>query len=91
MKLVFNYKICNFLIDLVWYIMWINYRYEDLRKKVCKIKEKYPHILALIEDDEVNGLNAEKCKNLHKLLSLYSRMMDYEDREIFFHGAKENY
>ena len=65
--------------------------YEKLRKQVCEIKEKYPNILALLEDNDVEILNTEECKYLQKLLSLYSRMMDYEDREIFFLGARENY
>jgi len=65
--------------------------YEKIRKQVCEIKENYPNILALLEDTEVESLNSEECKYLQKLLSLYSRMMDYEDREIFFLGARENY
>ena len=65
--------------------------YEKLREQVCKIKENYPNILALLEDSEVESLNTEECKYLQKLLSLCSRMMDYEDREIFFLGAIENY
>ena len=68
-----------------------NEDYKKLRNKVCEIKEKYPNILSLLEDNEVENLNKEECKNLQKLLSLYSRMMDYEDREIFFLGARENY
>ena len=68
-----------------------NEDYKKLRNQVCEIKEKYPNILSLLEDDEVENLNKEECKNLQKLLSLYSRMMDYEDREIFFLGARENY
>ena len=68
-----------------------NEDYEKLRNQVCEIKEKYPNILSLLEDNEVENLNKEECKNLQKLLSLYSRMMDYEDREIFFLGARENY
>lgn len=65
--------------------------YEKLRKQVCEIKEKYPNILTLLEDNEVESLNSEECKYLQKLLLLYSRMMNYEDREIFFLGARENY
>ena len=68
-----------------------NEEYKKLRNELCKIKEKYPNILALLEDNEVESLNNEECKNLQKLLSIYSRMMDYEDREIFFLGARENY
>ena len=65
--------------------------YKNLRNQVCEIKEKYPNILALVENNEVENLNKEECKSLQKLLSLYSRMMDYEDSEIFFLGARENY
>lgn len=61
-----------------------NKDYKKLRNKVCEIKENYPNILALIEDNEVENLDKEEGKNLQKLLSLYSRMMDYEDREVFF-------
>ena len=68
-----------------------NEEYKKLRNKLCEIKEKYPNILALLEDNEVESLNNEECKNLQKLLSIYSRMMDYEDREIFLLGARENY
>lgn len=68
-----------------------NEEYKNLRKQVCEIKEKYPNILALLEDNEVENLNAEECKYLQKLLSLYSRMTDFEDIEIFFLGTRENY
>ena len=68
-----------------------NEEYKKLRNQICEIKEKYPNILALLEDNEVESLDNEECKNLQKLLSIYSRMMDYEDREIFFLGARENY
>ena len=68
-----------------------NEDYKKIRNQVCEIKEKYPNILSLLEDNEVENLNKKECKNLQKLLSLYSRMMDYEDRELFFLGARENY
>ena len=68
-----------------------NKEYANLRKQICKIKEDFPNILELLEDNEVENLNTEECKYLQKLLSLYSRMTDYEDREIFFLGARENY
>ena len=42
--------------------------YEKLRKQVCDIKENFPNILALLEDNEVECLNTEECKYLQKLL-----------------------
>ena len=68
-----------------------NKSYKDLQEKVSKITNSYPNILAIIEDNEIDGLNKEECKNLQKLISLYLEMVDYEDREIFFLGARENY
>ena len=68
-----------------------NEDYKKIKNQVCKKKEKYPNILALLEDNNVDSLDKEECKNLQKIFSLYSRMMDYEERKIFFLGAKENY
>ena len=53
--------------------------------------ENYPNVLALIEDNEVDSLNEEECQILQKLITLNMKMTTYEDREIFFLGARENY
>lgn len=37
------------------------------------------------------NLNENECKMLQQLVSLYLQMSDYEDRKIFFLGARENY
>ena len=65
--------------------------YKKLTDKISKIMENYPNVLALIEDNEVNSLNDEECKMLQKLIRLNMKMTTYEDREIFFLGARENY
>ena len=54
-----------------------NLEYKKLTDKVSEIIENYPNVLALIKDNEVNSLNV--------------KMTTYEDREIFFLGAMENY
>ena len=68
-----------------------NLEYNKLTNKVSEIMENYPNVLALIEDNEVNSLNDEECKMLQKLIRLNIKMTTYEDREIFFLGARENY
>ena len=68
-----------------------NLEYKKLTDKVSEIMENYPNVLALIEDNEVNSLNEEECKMLQKLIRLNTKMTTYEDREIFFLGARENY
>lgn len=68
-----------------------NLEYKKLSDEVSKIMENYPNVLALIEDNEVNSLNEEECQMLQKLIKLNMKMTTYEDREIFFLGARENY
>ena len=68
-----------------------NFDYKELQNKVNEIMEKYPNLQLLFEDDKVMNLNENECKMLQQLVSLYLQMSDYEDRKIFFLGARENY
>lgn len=68
-----------------------NFEYKKLTEKVSEIIENNPNILALIEDNEVEHLSKEECLLLQKLIKLNLKMTTYEDREIFFLGARENY
>lgn len=68
-----------------------NLEYKKLTEKVSEIIENNPNILALIEDNEVEHLSKEECLLLQKLIKLNLKMTTYEDREIFFLGARENY
>lgn len=68
-----------------------NSEYKELQNKVNKIMESYPNLQSLFEDDRVMNLNEEECKMLQKLVSLHLQISEYEDRKIFFLGARENY
>ena len=68
-----------------------NSEYKELQNKVNKIMESYPNLQLLFEDDRVMSLNEEECKMLQKLVSLHLQIREYEDRKIFFLGARENY
>ena len=68
-----------------------NSEYKKLENKVSNIMEEYPNLQLLFEDDKVMNLNEKECKMLQKLVSLYLQMSNYEDRKIFFLGARENY
>ena len=68
-----------------------NSEYKELQNKVNKIMESYPNLQLLFEDDRVMSLNEEECKMLQKLVSLHLQISKYEDRKIFFLGARENY
>ena len=68
-----------------------NSEYKELQNKVNKIMESYPNLQLLFEDDRVMSLSEEECKMLQKLVSLHLQISEYEDRKIFFLGARENY
>ena len=79
------------LIDTARVELKSNSEYKELQNKVSKIMEEYPNLQLLFEDDKVMNLNEKECKMLQKVVSLYLQMSDYEDRKIFFLGARENY
>ena len=79
------------LIDTARVELKSNSEYKELQNKVSEIMEEYPNLQLLFEDDKVMNLNEKECKMLQKLVSLYLQMSDYEDRKIFFLGARENY
>ena len=65
--------------------------YQDLENQINEIMNKYPRIHSIFENDEVANLNEEECKMLQNLISLYLQMSNFEERKIFFLGARENY
>ena len=68
-----------------------NLEYQKLKNQVNEIMEKYPNLQLLFEDDKDMNLNEEECKMLQKLVSIYLQISDFEERKIFFLGARENY
>lgn len=68
-----------------------NEDYRNLTEKFHEIMNDFPNLQLLLEDDKVMILNEKECKMLQKLVSIYMQILDYEEREIFFLGAKENY
>ena len=79
------------LIDAARVELKSNPKYKELQNKGSEIMEEYPNLQLLFEDDKVMNLNEKECKMLQKVVSLYLQMSDYEDRKIFFLGARENY
>ena len=54
-----------------------NLEYKKLTEKISEIMDNYPNVLALIENNEVNSLNEEKCKMLQKLIKINMKMTNY--------------
>lgn len=68
-----------------------NLEYKNLYEDFHKIMNDYPNLQLILEDEETLELNKEECKMLQKLNSLHMQMCDFEEREIFFLGAREAY
>lgn len=68
-----------------------NLEYKNLHDKFHKIMNDYPNLRLILEEDEELELNKEESKMLQKLNTLYMQMCDFEEREIFFLGAREAY
>lgn len=68
-----------------------NADYKKLVDQVSKIKNEYPNIQSLFENDFVKSLNENECKNLQKIFDLYLQISVYEEQKIFFLGGKELY
>ena len=68
-----------------------NLEYKKLAEKLHKILDKNENLQLIIETNKEFELNKEECKMLQKLYHIFMRMYDYEEREIFFLGARENY
>lgn len=68
-----------------------NIEYQKLLNKVTKIKQQYNNLRLLLEDEKIIKLNEEECKMLQEIISLEMQIKTFEERKIFFLGARENY
>ena len=68
-----------------------NIEYKKLSDKLHKIMDKYTNLQLLLEDEKIVELNTEECKQLQKVVSLDMQLRNFEERQIFFLGARENY
>jgi uncharacterized protein YpuA (DUF1002 family) len=68
-----------------------NLEYKKIADKLHKIMDKYTNLQLLLEDEKVVELNIEECKQLQEIITLEMQLRNYEERQIFFLGARENY
>ena len=68
-----------------------NIEYKKLSDKLNKIMDKYTNLQLLLEDEKIVELNTEECKQLQKVVLLDMQLRNFEERQIFFLGARENY
>ena len=65
--------------------------YRKISGKLHKIMDKYTNLQLLLEDEKIVELNTEECKKLQEIVSLGMQLRAYEEQQIFFLGARENY
>ena len=65
--------------------------YRKISDKLHKIMDKYTNLQLLLEDEKIVELNTEECKKLQEIVSLGMQLRVYEEQQIFFLGARENY
>lgn len=65
-----------------------NDEYKEIFRKIEKIKEKYPNIRGILEDEKVIQMSALECSEFVKCINLYRDLLKIEQNEIFFLGGK---
>lgn len=65
--------------------------YQKLEKEICKIKNKYPNVVTLLEDGENIKLNDEEEKAIIEIQNLQEEINLIELKEAFKLGFKEAY
>lgn len=68
-----------------------NKRYKELIDEKRDLLRAYPKLQLILDEDKNFELSETECKMLRKLVALYMQLQSYEEREIFFLGARENY
>lgn len=68
-----------------------NMEYKELFTKIEKLKEKYPNIRGILEDEEICEMTLEESKALLETINLYRDLFRIEQYEIFLFGGRETY
>lgn len=66
-----------------------NTEYKELFEKIEKIKDKYPNIRGVLEDEKICEMTLEESKELLKAINLYRELIRIEQYEIFLLGGGE--
>lgn len=64
-----------------------NTEYKELFEKVEKIKDKYPNIRGVLEDEKICEMTLEESRELLRAINLYRELIRIEQYEIFLLGG----
>ena len=68
-----------------------NFEYKKLQNQVENMKERFPKIRDIFEDEEPSELTIEESSMLIKIVNLYREILRIEEYEIFFLGGRQAY
>ena len=68
-----------------------NTEYKELFSKIERLKNKYPNIREVLEDERITEMTLEESKGLMETINLYRELLKIEQYEIFLFGGREMY
>lgn len=68
-----------------------NKEYRNLFAKIEILKNKYPNIRGILEDERITEMTLEECKVLLETINLYRELLKIEQYEMFLFGGREMY
>lgn len=64
-----------------------NEKYRAMKEELSSLYDKYPKILDIFDMDKAEGLSAEECAGLVKVLQLRNELTDMELQSVYFRGC----
>ena len=64
-----------------------NEKYRAMKEELSNLYDKYPKILDIFDMDKAEGLSAEECAGLVKVLQLRNELTDMELQSVYFRGC----
>ena len=68
-----------------------NKEYRNLFIRIERLKNKYPNIRGILEDERITEMTLEECKVLLETINLYRDLIKIEQYEMFLFGGREMY
>ena len=65
-----------------------NDEYKEIFRKIEKIKNKYPNIRGVLEDEEICEMTIDEVKSLLESINLYRDLLRIEMYEMFWFGSR---
>ena len=68
-----------------------NLEYKEIFDNIENIKDQYPVVRGILEDEKIDDISLEESKALLRAINWYRDLLRIEQYHIFFLGGKETY